>query len=533
MWRRKQGQRRSLSALVSLLSSNRMVLPYLGLILASCATAGAEGVVHPLLIKAIFDQAVRKGAFGMFVALTITYVLVGLLINLANLGTDLWSKILENRITRRVIRSTLEAYYRTDYSSVLKNGHGYFASRTYGDVREGLVSLLSLIQSTARQAILLCSLLVVLIYLCWQAFVVLAAIIPISAVLSNALGKRIQAHALEEREKEGAVYAVLSRALGAFRIVAGFALASRVTTAVDRPIAAYLVAQYRRFKTARFFRAMNDITMVLSDFLSLFVGSLFVLWGLLSFGAYLAFVNTFWRAVSALMELFNRVGELNSGLAVVQRISSFLAGSSAVYYGSGDAPSLKNIRFSYGDKCILDNLSLDIVVGERVIITGPNGSGKTTLANILSGFLAPTEGAIILPEKISSVTLPLCLAPLRVKDLGLDPEMLFGLGMADTSLHESFADELSSGQQQKLAIILMLMQEADLYIIDEPLANLDQESRGRAIRLILEKTNRKTLIVIMHGAEEYYKLFDRVIEISNLGSLSQAFECGLQPVLER
>ncbi|MCA1575831.1 MAG: hypothetical protein LC794_00545 [Acidobacteria bacterium] len=48
---------------------------------------------------------------------------------------------------------------------------------------------------------------------------------------------------------------------------------------------------------------------------------------------------------------------------------------------------------------------------------------------------------------------------------------------------------------------------ADLYIIDEPLANLDPESRDTAINLILGKTNGKTLVLVMHGSEEYHTLF--------------------------
>ena len=60
---------------------------------------------------------------------------------------------------------------------------------------------------------------------------------------------------------------------------------------------------------------------------------------------------------------------------------------------------------------------------------------------------------------------------------------------------------------------MALSQDADLYVIDEPLANLDPESRDTAISLILERTKEKTLILVMHGSEEYHKLFDRVIRI--------------------
>ena len=111
---------------------------------------------------------------------------------------------------------------------------------------------------------------------------------------------------------------------------------------------------------------------------------------------------------------------------------------------------------------------------------------------------------------ISSVTLPIAFPPLKVKDLVSDSNLLNAFKLGDL---DAYADELSAGQQQKLALSLALSHDADLYIIDEPLANLDPESRDTAINLILERTRDKNLILIMHGAEEYHGLVDRVIRM--------------------
>jgi ATP-binding cassette subfamily B protein len=102
---------------------------------------------------------------------------------------------------------------------------------------------------------------------------------------------------------------------------------------------------------------------------------------------------------------------------------------------------------------------------------------------------------------------------LQVKDLVDDTELLSAFNLRNNAVLEAFADELSAGQQQKLALSLALSREADLYVIDEPLANLDPESRDIAMRLILERTKGKTLVLVMHGSEQYHKLFDRVIKI--------------------
>jgi ATP-binding cassette subfamily B protein len=361
--------------------------------------------------------------------------------------------------------------------------------------------------------VLLISLLLVLLYLSWQAFLFLVAIIPISSAIGALLGRRIKALTSQEREQEGAVQAILNKALGAFRMVKVFNLLSRTAPACEQRMGEYLSTSYRRYRVTRIFQALNDLTMVISDFLSMFVGALFVLRGALTFGGYLAFVNTFWRAVTTLVQLFNRMADFHTYGTISRRIASFLSPPIKAYYRNGRLPSASNLEFSYDGKPILQDFSLQLSPGEKVVIVGANGSGKTTLANILSGYLAPSQGDIVLPEKISSVTLPISFPPLTVKELVDDTYLLSAFRLQDQAVMDAFADELSAGQQQKLALSLALSQEADLYVIDEPLANLDPESKDIAINLILERTKEKNLVLVMHGSEEYHKLFDRVIRM--------------------
>lgn len=484
-----------------------------GLLSVTALLGATEGILHPLLIKSIFDEVVARGSFNRFVFLIASYLGLGLAMNFGSTAAALWSKSLENRLIKIVNRRLLEAYYEKEYASVLQNGYGYFVNRIYGDVREGLVPLLGLVQTSVKQVVLLVSLLCVLVYLSWQAFLLLVAIIPISSAIGVFLGKRIKALTSQEREQEGGVQTILSKALGAFRLVKTFNLVSLTAPVVDSRLGEYLATSYRRHRLTRVFQGLNDLTMVTSDFLSMFVGALFVLKGALSFGGYLAFVNTFWRAVTTLMQLFNRMAEFHSYGVITERIASFLSSSAVVSFRKGQVPAVRNVEFAYNGKPILKDFTLQLAPGEKVVIVGSNGSGKTTLANILSGYLSPSQGEMVLPERISSVTLPISFPPLKVKDLVGNTSLLSTFSLGDPAVLEAFADELSAGQQQKLALSLALSKDADLYIIDEPLANLDPESRDTAINLILERTGEKNLILVMHGAEEYHKRFDRVIRI--------------------
>jgi ATP-binding cassette subfamily B protein len=493
-----------------------------GLLLVTSLLAATEGILHPLLIKSIFDEVVGRGSFNKFVFLVVSYLGLGLVMNFGSTAAALWSKSLENKLVKTVNRRLLESYYEKEYASVLQNGYGYFINRIYGDVREGLVPLLALVQTTVKQIVLLVSLLCVLVYLSWQAFLVLVAIIPISSGVGIFLGKRIKALTSQEREQEGGVQTILNKALSAFRMVKAFNLVSLTAPVVDSRLSEYLATSYRRHRLTRVFQGLNDLTMVTSDFLSMFVGALFVLRGALSFGGYLAFVNTFWRAVTTLMQVFNRMAEFHSYGAITERIASFLSPAAEANYRKGDVPAVSNVAFAYNGKPVLKNFSLQLAPKEKVVIVGANGSGKTTLANMLSGYLAPSQGDMVLPERISSVTLPIIFPPLKVKDLVDDAGLLAAFSLRDQAVLEAFADELSAGQQQKLALSLALSKDADLYIIDEPLANLDPESRDTAINLILERTREKNLILVMHGAEEYHKHFDRVIRMEAVPSTFKA-----------
>jgi ATP-binding cassette subfamily B protein len=486
---------------------------YFTVLLVSSLLSGVEGVLQPLLIRSIFDQVGAHNVRG-FTSAAVAYFALSLSGIGISLRTALWSKSLENRIVASLTGRLLLSYYHKEYLSVLQNGSGYFINRIYSDVREGVVPLLTLIQTTVTQSMLLVSLSGVLIYLSWRAFIALAVIIPLAAIVGAKVSHRIKSLTFAEREHEGTVLAMLTKFLAAFRSTKGFHLLQGVEQLFDDKLGCYLAATYQKVRFTQLFQGIQSLAIAISDLLSLLVGAVFVMKGTLTIGGYLAFVNAFWRAVATLMQIFKSVPDFHSFSAITVRVASFLSSPAPRYYRNGSSVSATNISFSYGGVPIVANFSLQLAVGESVAIIGPNGCGKTTLANIFSGYLAPSHGQVVLPERISSVTLPITFPPMKVKDLIADRHVLTMMGLCKRDILEMPADELSVGQQQKLAISLALSQDADLYVVDEPLANLDQESRDIALDLIFEKTEKKTLIVVMHGSEEHHARFDRIIKIS-------------------
>lgn len=187
---------------------------------------------------------------------------------------------------------------------------------------------------------------------------------------------------------------------------------------------------------------------------------------------------------------------------------------------------LKNVSFSYGEKAIFDDLSLDIRAGQFTALLGPNGAGKSTLFNLMIGLLDPRAGCI---ERLGESSLTLALKRkigVVFQQSSLDGELtavqnlryfagLYGLRVSkyDIEAHlESYAlahvmnrqvYHLSGGQRRRVELARALLQKPEILIMDEPTAGLDQASKEMITHNahMLAK-NGMTLIWITHLLDE-------------------------------
>ena len=184
----------------------------------------------------------------------------------------------------------------------------------------------------------------------------------------------------------------------------------------------------------------------------------------------------------------------------------------------------------------LKNVSLDIKEGELMAVLGPSGCGKTTLLNILAGFLAPTEGKVMLGGV--EVTSPGAERGMVFqqgalfewmdvrKNIGFGPsmkgtprseinakvdELLEIVGLHDFGSKMIY--ELSGGMQQRVALARCLANDPDVILMDEPLGALDALTREKMQSLVLDiwKETGKTIILITHSVEEALLLGERLL----------------------
>jgi taurine transport system ATP-binding protein len=184
----------------------------------------------------------------------------------------------------------------------------------------------------------------------------------------------------------------------------------------------------------------------------------------------------------------------------------------------------------------LKDVSIDLKAGELLSVLGPSGCGKTTLLNIVAGFLAPTEGKIILnghtvhgpaAERGMVFQQGALFEWMSVREnVGFGPSMkgmpkaektkivnrlLDVVGLQD--FKEKAVYELSGGMQQRVALARCLANEPDVILMDEPLGALDALTREKMQGLVLKlwKETGKTIILITHSVEEALLLGERLI----------------------
>lgn len=498
---------------------------FLLLLALSSLASATEALLHPLMLMWIFDAGVIAQDFQRFLFLSLGYLALGLVLVGLFYLLSLWRKALSNRVILDLEGQLLQQTLLQDWKVFQREGPGSFVSRIHRDTLEGFAPALGLVLSVVQQALAALVFIGVLFYLSWQAALALLLIAPPLVWVAQHIGKRVRKATSEEREREARFVQVLTQTLSAFRILRTLAPLQPPTLATNRQaLGAYLDSTYKNHQLLTLQQTWNDLFMNLANTLSLIVGGYFVLIRELSFGGFLAFVNAFWRAVGNIFSILNTVPEFHHYAEILERIEALASLTPTPYARPSPVARVQNARLSYDGKTVLDISRFEVRPGERLLLQGPNGSGKTSLLHILSGYMAPEQGEVALPERIASLTAPVEPPPLPVKELIPDPALREALGLEEVG--DQDGETLSSGQKQKAAIGALLSQEADLYILDEPLANLDDQSKGKVLQLILKQTAGKTLVVVLHGEEEFHSRFDRTVSMvemqgSALGNLVQ------------
>jgi energy-coupling factor transport system ATP-binding protein len=184
----------------------------------------------------------------------------------------------------------------------------------------------------------------------------------------------------------------------------------------------------------------------------------------------------------------------------------------------------------------LSGIDLTIAEGEGLLIVGHNGSGKSTLAWILAGLLVPSEGWALLDgepvdRRVGRVALSFQHARLQLLRNTVRSDIRAAAGVDDAAADaaidlvgfdpsefgERRIDQLSGGQQRRVALAGMLARRPRVLVLDEPFAGLDDSARAGLVAVLagLHDDEGLTVVLISHDPEGAERIADRVVALDS------------------
>lgn len=279
-----------------------------------------------------------------------------------------------------------------------------------------------------------------------------------------------------------------------------------------------------------------------------------VFFKLISIGDFVALAGSNQQLIEHISTLFRVIPEIYEHGLYLENLFNFLEYNVKVYDGEIDFVDeknleikLENVSYMYPETNVyaVENLTMKIKQGEKVAIVGENGAGKSTLIKLLCRLYDPTSGRLyfqnelykdlkmdIIRDNISVLfqdfkmySLPVIdnvlMKEVTEKDGDIEnvKEMLRVLRMLQrvekcdngifTEISREFSNKgtlFSGGEEQRIAIARIFLQDKKIYIFDEPLSKIDPLSENKIFDLLIEKCSDKTLILISHHLSNLYKM---------------------------
>lgn len=218
---------------------------------------------------------------------------------------------------------------------------------------------------------------------------------------------------------------------------------------------------------------------------------------------------------------------------------------------------VKNVSKSYGQRKVVDNVSITIPSNKITSLIGPNGAGKSTLLGMMSRLASPDQGEIIidgqnikdwnndlLAQKISILKqanhlnlritvkelvsfgrFPHCKGRITKEDQHYIDQAIEYMGLSH--IQNKYIGELSGGQRQCAFIAMVVAQNTDVIFLDEPLNNLDMKHSVEIMRVLqkLVREKNKTIVVVIHDINFASCYSDHIIALKD-GALAHEGETG-------
>ena len=442
---------------------------------------------------------------------------------------------------------------RLPAATLVDQNPGEVAARFSGDVDTVEALFTSGIISMVADACRIISIMAVIFVKNPGLALILLLVLPLFAVFTRHVQKRMLAAQLDNRRAVAAVSGQVPETLHNIRTIRALGMEAYMERRYDQRIAdSYSAMERTNFYDAIYSPAVLTLNAVVVGIVMLLSASgnstALALFGM-SVGTSVAIINYISRIFAPIESLGMEIQTIQSAMAGVKRIDAFLAQpertipAERTKAARGDV-ELAHVTFGYGEKHVLNDFSMTVKQGEQVTLVGRTGAGKSTVFKLLLGLYPPESGTVTIGgvnvaditdrERrtcISCVEQHFARVPGTVLDqitLG-DPQIteemaknaakLAGIDAAIAAMpggYDTVCSEgmFSQGEWQLLSIARAAAADPAVLLLDEITANLDAETEARVLEALRRASEGRTVLSVSHRI--YENLGGRTVEIKML-----------------
>lgn len=505
------------------------------MIITALSTGLTAWILDPA-IKMIFLDKNTQMLTIIPIAIIITLLIKGI--------STYWQTAILTDVGQRIVADTqVKMFSKITYSDlawVQKNHSGKIISNFLYDVTLLQDSVSNSLANGVRDILTLICLIAVMYYQDWRLATVSLIAIPLVALLSKKLGKRMKKASTEGQVETGILATLLSENLDGTRVVKAYQQEEREIQKVSLSIYKRMHLIIKGIKTRAAASPFSEFLAGFGIAAALYYAGVRGIQGELALNEFVSFLGAMMLSFQPLKRLSAISTSIQDGFAAAVRIFNLMDQES--YIKEADNANqlaitngkieFKDVSLSYENNknLALSSISLIIEPGTTTALVGPSGAGKSSCLNLIPRFYDPSNGSIEIDEQnIKHLTLDSlrsCISLVSQEPKLFDVSIKENISYGNTSAsyneivdasksaaahefimslpnqYETIVGEkgfsLSGGQKQRISIARAFLRDAPILLLDEATSSLDNESENLIQIAIKKLMQNRTTIVIAH-----------------------------------